>query len=108
MFFKNINKFSKEKAVLVVPLDWGLGHATRCIPVIKYLQFKGMRVLIGAEGAAKSLLEHEFQELTFINLRGYRIRYSKYRSLLPLVILLQIPKILKAVYLEQQWLKKVL
>ena len=55
MFLKNINKFSKEKAVLVVPLDWGLGHATRCIPLIKHLQSKGLRIIVAAEGGVLQL-----------------------------------------------------
>ena len=46
--------------VLVSPLDWGLGHATRCIPVIRYLLNKGCNVIIAAEGAQENLLKTEF------------------------------------------------
>ena len=38
--------------VLVAPLDWGLGHATRCIPVIRELQAAGAEVWLAGEGAA--------------------------------------------------------
>lgn len=107
MFLKNINKFSKEKAVLVIPLDWGLGHATRCIPLIKQLQSKGFKVIVGAEGRVKSLLQHEFQQLTVLPLQGYRVRYSKSRALLSLSLFLQVPKILMAIYREHRWLIKL-
>ncbi|MES2893120.1 MAG: glycosyltransferase [Bacteroidota bacterium] len=106
MFLKNINKFSKEKAVLVIPLDWGLGHATRCIPLIQHLQSRGFKIIVGAEGKVKSLLQHEFQQLTFLELPGYRVHYSKNQQLLPLTLLLQVPKILATIYREHQWLKK--
>ena len=107
MLEKKINNLSKKKTVLLVPLDWGLGHATRCIPLIRELQSNGCEVIVGAENNIRSLLEHEFQQLRFLPLPGYRIAYSKKRYWLPLKILLQIPKILYHIFLEHQWLKKV-
>jgi uncharacterized protein (TIGR00661 family) len=107
MFLKKINKISKKKVVLVVPLDWGLGHATRCIPLIKHLQLLGVEVIIGAERNTKSLLQHEFHQLTFLELPGYRVRYASKRSALPFTILLQVPRILSRIWKEHAWLKKV-
>lgn len=107
MFHKIINKTSKGPTILVVPLDWGLGHATRCIPIIKELQLQGCKVIVAAEFASKSLLEHEFQQLTFIDLPGYRIRYTANRFWMPLKIVQQIPRILYRVLYEHMWLKKV-
>jgi UDP-N-acetylglucosamine transferase subunit ALG13 len=92
---------------LVVPLDWGLGHATRCIPLIKEFQANGCEVIIAAETAVKSLLEHEFQQLTFIPLKGYRISYSRKSHWLPLKIISQVPRVLLGIYKEHKWLKKV-
>ena len=40
--------------VLVAPLDWGLGHATRCIPIIKELTNQGCTVIIAADRCTKS------------------------------------------------------
>ena len=36
--------------VLVCPLDWGLGHAARCVPIIKALEARGKKVLLAADG----------------------------------------------------------
>jgi hypothetical protein len=36
----------QQKKVLIAPLDWGLGHATRCIPVITALLELGYHVTI--------------------------------------------------------------
>ena len=48
---------NKQPRVLVAPLDWGLGHATRCIPIIRQLLQRGCYVLIGAEGGAEHLAQ---------------------------------------------------
>lgn len=107
MISKNINKISKKKSILVVPLDWGLGHATRCIPLIKEFQAIGCNVIIAAEGAVKSLLEHEFQQVIIIPCPQYRITYTKEKRWLALKIISQAPKILLAIYKEHIWVKKV-
>lgn len=93
--------------VLVAPLDWGLGHATRCIPIIQELLLQGDEVLIAADGNTRQLLKKEFPELKFISLRGYRINYS---SILPmsLSMALQSPKILLRIFREHQELKKII
>lgn len=93
--------------VLVAPLDWGLGHTTRCIPVIRKLQWNGYKVIIAAEGAALYLLQQEFPGIDSVPLPGYRIRYSRYKRLLPLKILLQLPKILAAIRKEHRWLQQL-
>ena len=104
----NINKISTFPKVLVAPLEWGLGHATRCVPIINELLLQNCEVFIAAEGATFSLLKKEFPQITFLPLMGYRTKYSRKRFLLPLKILLQLPKIIFTIYKEHQWLKKIL
>jgi uncharacterized protein (TIGR00661 family) len=93
--------------ILIAPLDWGLGHATRCIPIIRQLLSGNCNVLIAAEGKVETLLQTEFPQLTFVPLKGYRIEYSKNRWTLPLMIGKQIPKILAAIQHEQEELKTI-
>lgn len=90
--------------VLVAPLDWGLGHATRCIPLINHLLSIHCKVIIAAEGKQEKLLKSEFPYVTFVHLPGYRIRYTNIKRLFSLNIALQIPKILKAISTERKWL----
>ncbi|MFN0081479.1 MAG: glycosyltransferase family protein [Ferruginibacter sp.] len=103
---KNINISAKR--VLVAPLDWGLGHATRCVPVIQQLIHAGFEVLIAAEKKAAILLRQEFPSLTIIPLPGYRISYAKSRLFFSLKILSQVPKILKAIKAEHKWLQQII
>ena len=56
-----------KKKILVAPLNWGLGHATRCIPVIKALEANDFEAIIASDGAALSLLKKEFPYLKFTN-----------------------------------------
>ncbi|MBX2931508.1 MAG: glycosyl transferase family 28 [Chitinophagaceae bacterium] len=102
-----MNKKFNIQTILVAPLDWGLGHATRCIPIIQTLLNNGYTVIIAATGKQKILLQQEFPSITFIELKGYQISYSKSKFFLPLKIITQIPTILSAIRYEHQWLKKV-
>jgi uncharacterized protein (TIGR00661 family) len=91
--------------ILVAPLDWGLGHATRCIPIITQLLQLGCKVIIATEGAQEKLLKTEFPNLVFVRLRGYQIRYSANKRFFPLKIILQLPKIFRAIKMENRWLR---
>ena len=93
--------------VLVAPLDWGLGHATRCIPVIRSLLAANCLVFIAASGKVKALLEMEFPFLPIQYLPGYNITYASNSWGLLFKIVAQIPRIISAIKQEQLWLQKV-
>ncbi|MEZ4806799.1 MAG: glycosyltransferase [Flavobacteriales bacterium] len=63
--------------ILVAPLDWGLGHAARCIPVIRALLSNGAVPIVGADGGPAALLRSEFPELEHVHIPGMTVRYSK-------------------------------
>ena len=64
------------KRILVAPLDWGLGHATRCIPIIRAIEARRGSVVIGADDGPLALLRSEFPHAEFVQLPGMEIRYS--------------------------------
>lgn len=96
------------KRVLIAPLDWGLGHSTRCIPIIHALQNLEIEVIIAAEGAVASLLKNEFPNIRILPLKGYRIRYAKTSAGLFWKILTQIHKIIRTIREEHIWLEKII
>ncbi|QHS61641.1 glycosyltransferase [Chitinophaga agri] len=102
-----MSTISTRKTILIVPLDWGLGHATRDIPLIHELLNAGCNVVIAAEGKHAALLQQEFPELTILPLPGYRIEYAQKGWFFGLKIIQQIPKILNAIRYEQEWLRKI-
>ncbi len=92
--------------ILIAPLDWGLGHATRCIPIIK--AFENVAVItLAANKTQEALYKKEFPALTIIPLQGYNIHYSGSKRLFSIKILLQVPKILKSIARERKWLQKI-
>lgn len=66
--------------ILVAPLDWGLGHATRCIPIIYDLIKDGNEVVLGGDGESLALLRREFPGLWCRYIPSFKIRYSKGNS----------------------------
>ncbi|HET6225470.1 MAG TPA: glycosyltransferase [Bacteroidia bacterium] len=96
----------QKKRILVCPLDWGLGHATRCIPIIQLLLQKDAEVLIAGSGRSLLLLKQEFPQLEFIDLPGYEITYAK--GSLALQLFFSIPKILKGIKKEHELLEEVI
>lgn len=62
--------------VLVAPLNWGLGHATRSIPIIRYYLAQGDEVVLGGDGDSILLLKQTFPNLRVINLPSLELRYT--------------------------------
>lgn len=52
-------------------LNWGLGHVSRCITVIKKLEQQNNKVFIFCDGVQKSLLEQYSLEAEYIDHEGY-------------------------------------
>lgn len=80
-----------DKTVIITPLDWGLGHATRCIPIIRELQ-KTNRCIIATSGRAFELLKQEFSNLEIEEIPAYGIAYGKSKFWTIIKLLFQIPK----------------
>lgn len=91
----------------MAPLHWGLGHATRCIPVIRELLAQDADVMIASDGAALELLRIEFPTLESAVLPSYSIRYSA-GAFMPLQMLFQTPSILKTISEEHEVLEKLI
>lgn len=102
-----MNQADEGPIVLVAPLDWGLGHATRCIPVIQALLAQNCKVIIAASGKGKAVLQQEFPLLPVLHLPGYEIEYAASAWGLAAKIVAQIPKLLQAIRAEQAWLQEL-
>jgi predicted glycosyltransferase len=90
--------------VLVAPLDWGLGHAARCIPVIRELIHSGFEVVLGTSGRSGIFLKKFFPELQCIEFPFLKIRYGT-RSIFGR-ILMQLPGFLFITIREHFFLKR--
>lgn len=99
---------SGNPRILVAPLDWGLGHATRCIPVIYELLAQNAEVWMAGEGPQESILRKEFPSLPFLSLAGYRVKYG--RTALGLVknLFFQWPALRRSIRKENEWLRQMM
>ncbi|KJD33814.1 glycosyltransferase [Tamlana nanhaiensis] len=97
-----------KKRILITPLNWGLGHATRCIPIINALLNFGFEPIIASDGVALSLLQKEFPELQTLTLPSYKVTYAKKGKYFKLKILKNSPKLLKAINAEKKVIKSII
>ncbi|HUQ96410.1 MAG TPA: glycosyltransferase [Chitinophagaceae bacterium] len=95
---------SFKPRILVAPLDWGLGHATRCIPVIRTLITTGAAVWLAGDGPIATLLKTEFPELPLLPLQGYDITYGKTSRGTRARLVRQMPRLRQAIRRETAWL----
>ncbi|PZX43848.1 uncharacterized protein (TIGR00661 family) [Nonlabens dokdonensis] len=97
-----------SKNILIAPLNWGLGHATRCIPIINAVLDNGDHPIIASDGQALELLKKEYPAETFIELPSYDIEYAKEGENLKLKMLKDSPKIWMAIRSEHKVLHEII
>ncbi len=66
------------KTIFLSPLDWGSGHATRCVAIIKELLLNDNKIIIGVTPLTHQIFEQEFPTLEKINVPPYNITYSSF------------------------------
>ncbi len=71
---------TRGKKVLICPLNWGLGHATRCVPIIYQFIELQCEVFVAADGLAYQFFQTEFPEIKLIHLQGFEIRYPNEKA----------------------------
>ncbi len=98
---------ANKKNVLVCPLDWGLGHACRCVPVIQEFINAGANVIIAADNRPLAFLRKEFPKLQFITFSSYQITYQRKGSFI-LKLFSILPQILKGIYKEHKMLNRII
>ncbi len=96
-----------KKKILIAPLNWGLGHATRCIPIIKALIATNFEPILASDGDALTLLQKEFPRLISYQLPSYHIEYSKKKNL-KYKLLWSSPKIIKAIKKEKKAVEEII
>ncbi len=105
---ENINISIRNKRILIAPLDWGLGHTTRCIPLITALLKQENEVYVAAASISATIIRDEFPDINILPLRGYGITYSKRASSFFWKMLFQLPKMISAIIHEKRWLNNAI
>lgn len=71
-----------RKRILYCVLDWGLGHATRSIPIIRSLLDRGCDIILASDSLALEFLREEFPTLLSYGLPSYDVKYKSNHLLL--------------------------
>lgn len=102
-----VAKSYPNKRIFISLLDWGLGHATRLLPLIKYLRHKNHTVYIGASGRAREVLRQEVPDCIFLDFPRYPVRYSRSRFFVTRFMLTTFPAMLITMIRENRRLQKL-
>ncbi|MGY5352125.1 glycosyltransferase [Wenyingzhuangia sp. IMCC45533] len=92
-------KAIKKNKIIVAPLNWGWGHVSRCIPIIREIQKLNFIPVVACDGDALLFLKKEFPSIETIELTGYRIKYGSYFKLR---MLLNLPHIIYGIWKEHK------
>ena len=92
--------------ILVSPLSWGLGHATRDVPIINHLLEKGHEIGVAATGIALELLAIEFPSLRFYEVPDYPSPYTSEGFSVPRVVAL-LPAMQNDIIREHRIISKI-
>jgi predicted glycosyltransferase len=93
-----------SEKIIISPLDWGLGHATRSVPVIHSCLEQGAEVEIASAIAHKNFFAQEFPNLIWHETPAYDIKYPNHGWQMPFWIFKQMPRIKKIMREENKWL----
>lgn len=99
---------SKNKTILVAPIHWGLGHASRSIPIINKLLDQNFQVIIASDGAALLLLQKEFPDLETIKLPSYNIRYPRKGWFFKWKMIASLPSFHKTMKAEKEAIERII
>ena len=93
--------------ILVAPLNWGLGHASRCVPLVQRFLDEGHEVILGGDGESLTLLRRHFPKLRYTYLASLNLRYSAGKRQVWAMIK-ALPKIIRWAIQDHQMLQALL
>lgn len=92
--------------ILVAPLDWGLGHASRCVPIVQFLVEQGFDVIIGGSGGSLAYLQKRFPNLVSVELPSAKMSYGKH-GMVSLPFMFSMLRFARNIRMEHRELEKI-
>ncbi len=97
-----------KKTILVCPMDWGLGHATRVVPIIEVLKKKkDIHLIVGADNRPLEFLKRRYPQLEVIKFPGYAPQYPA-KGIMVLKMITEIPEMKKQADKAHLFLEKLI
>jgi hypothetical protein len=106
-FSNFIPKFSPGSRILLSPMEWGLGHASRCIPILNYLLNNCQAdLVIAANGPQAALIRNSFPSIEIVNPPAYTVKYHKNRAGTIAKMAFSLPHLAQQIRAENRWLRE--
>lgn len=87
-------------------MEWGLGHASRCLPILDYLINNCKAdLVVAANGSQAELIRESFPDIQIIHPPSYHIRYHKNRAGTIARLVFSLPHLAQQIKTENQWLR---
>jgi uncharacterized protein (TIGR00661 family) len=97
----------ESRTILICPLDWGLGHATRMVPVIREFLVNDCKVIVAASDSSLSFLKNALgKQVEYYYFPGRKITYPKGKAFFTKFIF-EFPFMLASIYKEHHLLKTI-
>ncbi len=94
--------------VLIAPLDWGIGHAARCVPLIQEQLAAGNEVILASNGRSAEFLRNYFSHLQLrTDIPDYNITYPISANM-AWHFAKDAMRILNVIKAEGKWLDKII
>ena len=88
-------------------MEWGLGHASRCIPILNYLLNTCQAdLVVAANGPQASLIRNSFPLIKIVNPPAYVIQYHKNRAGTITKLAFSLPHLAQQIRAENRWLRE--
>lgn len=91
----------------MAPLNWGLGHATRCVPLVEKLSALGAEVVLAGYGAVYDFFQKRFPGYPLILLPDHVVNYQSRGRHLMLPVIKGLPGYAVSLYREHQALRQI-
>lgn len=86
-------------------MEWGLGHASRCIPILNTLINNCQaEVIVAANASQAALIRSEFPSISIVQPPSYNIKYRKYRAGTMVRLALSLPHLAQTIIAEHRWI----
>ena len=98
---------TSQQCILVAPLDWGLGHATRCAVLIDRWLEEGHEVILASNGRSAAWLQQRYPQLEVLtDIPDYAVTYPNAGSMV-VHFAKQLPRLIRVVRDENRWLERI-
>jgi hypothetical protein len=100
----NIKHPQAGDRILISPLDWGLGHTTRIIPLIRNWIAQGCIVTVAIDDPHASIISEQFPGIKILKLPGYQVKFTSKNKLFIFYLVFQIPRVFNTMFSENRWI----